>query len=115
MKKAVERAKVNNSQSSRPQLSTIVEKAMLKNSGAPTNLQFNPSIYDMKETTSVSVTGETINEEPKGRIHADETDNSSIISEIKNRTSTNNEMEPLSSLQKPIFKSMAKQILVPKR
>jgi hypothetical protein len=87
MKKTVEKAKIKNSQASRPQLSTIVEQAMLKNSETPRNLNFNPSIYEMKETSpNVTIPGETTNEEPKGRIHADETDNSSIISEIKNKT-----------------------------
>jgi hypothetical protein len=82
MKKAVEKAKVKNSQASRPQLSTIVEKAMLKNSQTPTNLQFNPSIYEMKEPSFINIQEDI----PQARIHADETDNSSIISDIKNRT-----------------------------
>jgi hypothetical protein len=86
MKKTVERAKVKNSQASRPQLSTIVEQAMLRNSETPKNLQFNPSIYEMKETSNSVNIPEEINQEPKGRIHVDETDNSSIISEIKNKT-----------------------------
>jgi hypothetical protein len=85
MRKAVEKAKIKNSQSSRPHLSTIVEQAMLKNSETPRNLSFNPSIYEMGETQP-NIPQETVNQEPKGRIHADETDNSSIISEVKNKT-----------------------------
>jgi hypothetical protein len=87
MKKAVEKAKAKNSQSSNPRLSTIVEQAMFKNSETPKNINFNPAIYNMNENLpSGFIPEETASQEPKGRIHADEEDNSSVISEIKNKT-----------------------------
>lgn len=85
-KNIVEQAKMKNSQASGKQrLPTIVERVMLQNSQTPRqSLNFNPAIYEMGETQP-NMSEET-NQEPKGRIHVDETDNSSIISEVKNKT-----------------------------
>jgi hypothetical protein len=98
----VEKAKVNNSQSARPSQIPIVSKKK------PT---FNPAIYELKETppnndlpsgfpaipeapgsarrmsneSFVTNTYQNLGPEPKGRIHADETDNSSVLSDVKNQ------------------------------
>ena len=95
--KFVERAKVNNSQNS--QIPSALKKK-------PT---FNPVIYELKETPPIpaipdlqatpgsvrrmsnesfvtNTYNNLANEAPKGRIHADETDNSSVLSDVKNQT-----------------------------
>lgn len=91
-KNIVEQVKMKNSQASGKQrLPTIVERAMLQNSQTPRQpLNFNPAIYEMKETSLDSTIPQQTEQElpgpPNARIHADETDNSSIISEVKNKT-----------------------------
>jgi hypothetical protein len=92
--KFVDRAKANNSQSS--QIPSVLKKKPI----------FNPAIYELKEAQAVpalpAAPGSTrrmsnesfvtntynnlSNEIPKGRIHADETDNSSVLSDMKNQT-----------------------------
>jgi hypothetical protein len=90
-KNIVEQVKLKNSQATGKQrLPSIVERVMMQNSETPRqSLKFNPSIYEMKETPpSVPLPNESEFTEPvpNARIHADETDNSSVISEIKNKT-----------------------------
>lgn len=90
-KNIVEQAKLKNSQASGKQrLPSIVEKVIMQNSETPKQpLKFNPSIYEMKETPpSVPLPSESefTQTVPNARIHADETDNSSVVSEIKNKT-----------------------------